>query len=302
MRLFEESEAGGAPQTSQLEIDVAQPRLNLAAVKNVVAFVSAKGGVGKSAILTNVAVALALKGRKVGLVDADLNSPSVAAMLGMRRARLFAAGDQIDPAAGPLGLRVVASNLLLESEPPPLSLVDEEPPAATNGARPVELTRAQMIQRLLGQTRFGALDFVLIDAAPGLGEINLIARTAPLTGFVILSHPSQLGVESAKAALAAAARAGAPVLGLIENLTSFYCESCHSVRPLLPHGEMAAMVARKGPPIIGRLPFDPRLAEACDHGVPFVKEFADAPLTKQIAEVAGRIEEILATAVRRAEP
>ena len=302
MRLFEESEAGGEPQTSQLEIDVAHTRLNLAAVKNVVAFVSAKGGVGKSAILTNVAVALALKGRKVGLVDADLNSPSVAAMLGMRRARLFAAGDQIDPAAGPLGLRVVASNLLLESEPLPLSLIDEEPTAITNGARAVELTPSQMIRRLLGQTRFGALDFVLIDAAPGLGEIDLIARIAPLTGFVMLTHPSQLGVESAKTGLEVASRAGVPVLGLIENLTGFYCESCRSVRPLLPHGEMAAMVARKGPPIIGRLPFDPRLAEACDHGVPFVKEFADAPLARQITEAAGRIEELLATLTHRAEP
>jgi len=302
MRLFDESQAAGAPQTSQLEIDVAHTRLNLAAVKNVVAFVSAKGGVGKSAILTNVAVALALKGRKVGLVDADLNSPSVAAMLGMRRARLFAAGDQIDPAAGPLGLRVVASNLLLESEPLPLSLIDEEPTAITNGARAVELTPSQMIRRLLGQTRFGALDFVLIDAAPGLGEIDLIARIAPLTGFVMLTHPSQLGVESAKTGLEVASRAGVPVLGLIENLTGFYCESCRSVRPLLPHGEMAAMVARKGPPIIGRLPFDPRLAEACDHGVPFVKEFADAPLARQITEAAGRIEELLATLTHRAEP
>src|ERR1700674_1658759 len=236
MKLFEESEATGAEQTSQLEISLAQTRLNLGGVKSVVAFASARGGVGKSAILTSVAVALALKGRKVGLMDADLNSPSVAAMLGMGRARLYPTGDQIDPAAGPLGLRVVASNLLVESEPPALSLIDEEPPAITNGTRPVELTRPQMIRRLLSRTRFGALDFLLIDVAPGLAEMELIARIAPLTGFVLLSHPSQLGVQSAKGALETAARAATPVLGIIENMTGFFCESCHSVRPLLPHG------------------------------------------------------------------
>jgi ATP-binding protein involved in chromosome partitioning len=293
MKLFGESEAIGAEQTSQLEIGLAQTRLNLGAVKSVIAFASSKGGVGKSAILTSVAIALVLRGRKVGLLDADLNSPSVAAMLGMGRARLYPTGDQIDPAAGPLGLRVVASNLLAESEPPALSLVDEEPPAITNGARPVELTRPQMIRRLLGQTRFGALDFLLIDAAPGLAEMELIAANAPLAGFILLSHPSQLGVQSAKCALETAARAAVPVLGIIENMTGFFCESCHSVRPLLPHGEMAALAARKGPPIIGRLPFDPRLAEACDRGTPFVKEHADAPLAKLIVEVAGRIEELL---------
>ncbi len=298
MKLFGESEAIGAEGTSLPESDVVQTKLNLGAVKSVIAFASARGGVGKSAILTSVAVALALKGRKVGLLDADLNSPSVAAMLGIGRARLYPVGDQVDPAAGPLGLRVVASNLLAESEPPALSLIDEEPPAITNGARPVEMTRPQMVRWMLSRTRFGALDFLLIDVAPGLGAMDLIARTAPLTGFVLLSHPSLLGVQSAKAALEAASRTATPVVGIIENMTGFFCESCHSVRPLLPHGEMAAMVARKGPPIIGRLPFDPRLAEACDRGTLFVKEHADAPLAKQIVEVAGHLEELLGANAR----
>ncbi len=283
-------------------MELTRVKVNLTPVRSVVAFASAKGGVGKSAILTNVAVALALKGRKVGLLDADLDSPSVAAMLGMKRARLYPTADGIDPASGPLGLRVVASNLLVESEPPPLSLTEEEPPTISNGARPVELTRPQMLRRLLGQTRFGALDFLLIDVAPGLGEMGLIIRTAPITGLVLLTHPSVLGVQAVKAALQAAARTGTPVMGIIENMTGFYCESCHSMRPLLPHGDLAALVRDKGPAIMARLSFDPRLADACDRGAPFVKECADAPLAKQLVEVATRLDELLAAQPRPAQP
>ncbi len=294
MKVFAEFEARDVEETPQVADDLAQTRLNLGAVKNVVAFASARGGVGKSAILVNVAIALALKGRKVGLLDADLNSPSVAAMLGMRRANLFSTNGQIDPAAGPLGLRVVASDLLAESEPVPFSLIEEEPPVSANGTRPVELTRPQMLQRLFGSTRFGALDFLLVDLAPGLGEIELAARIAPLTGIVLLSHPTQLAVQATKGALETAGRAGVPVLGVIENLTGFYCESCHSVRPLLPRGDLAGILSRKGTPIIGRLSFDPRLADACDRGALFVKECADAPLAKQIVEVAGRLDELTA--------
>jgi ATP-binding protein involved in chromosome partitioning len=298
MRPFGESEATGAEGTSRVESDVAGVKMNLGTVKNIVAFASAKGGTGKSTVLTNVAVALAIRGRKVGLVDADLDSPSLAAILGMKRVRVFPSLGGIDPATGPLGLRVIGSNLLTESEPPP-SFIDEESPTSSNGTGAVELTRDTVLLQIFGQTRFGALDFLLVDLAPGLREMELIARTVPLTGIVLLSHPSHLGVEAAKAALKTASRLGTPIIGIIENLAGFYCENCHSVRPLLPYGEMAALVgARGGTPIIGRLPFDPRLADACDRGAQFIKEYADAPLAKQLVEMTGRLEELLAARSR----
>ena|SRR5271157_3147562 len=300
MKLFSEYESLRAEQASpEVERELAQVRLNLGDVKSVVAFASAKGGVGKSAILINVAAALALKGRKVALLDADLNSPSVAAMLGMKRVKVFSGSDGIDPASGPLGLRVIASDLLSASEPVPFSVTEEESPAITNGARPVELTRTQMLRRLFGHTRFGAPDFLLIDVAPGLAEMDLIARIAPLTGIVLMSHPTGLGVQAAKAALQVAAQAGAPILGIVENMTGFFCGNCHSVRPLLPQGEMGTLVRDKGPAIISRLAFDPRLAETCDHGTQFVKDYAESPLAKQLSEIAARLEELIAAQPRR---
>jgi ATP-binding protein involved in chromosome partitioning len=300
MKLFGESDIAGIGGPSQVESDRARAKLNLAGVKHVLAIASAKGGVGKSALLTNLAAVLAVKGRKVGLLDADLNAPSVPAMLGMQRTRLFSIGGEIDPASGPLGLRLVASNLLAESEPPPLSFTEGEPPAINNGARPEELTKPQMLRRLFAQTRFGALDFLLVDVAPGLGEMDLVARIAPLAGIVLITHPSQLGVPGVKSALEVAARAATPIIAIIENMTSFYCESCHSVRPLLPQADLVGQLRGKGPAIIGRLAFDPRLAEACDRGAIFVKEYPDAPLAKQLAEVAARLEEMLGVHARHA--
>jgi ATP-binding protein involved in chromosome partitioning len=294
MKLFSEPEAMHAEETSpQVQDDLARIRLNLGGVKAVIAIASAKGGVGKSAIVANVAAALALKGRKVGVLDADLNSPSIAGMLGMRRVRLYPGMEGVDPGSGPLGLRVVGADMMVESGPVPLAFAEEDVPVLSNGAPPVELTHNQMMRRLLGQTRFGSLDFLLIDVAPGLHEIDLIGKTAPLTGIVLVSHPTEQGVLSTKAALKVASEAGIPVAGIIENMTGFYCGNCHSVRPLLPHGDMASMVREKGPAIIGRLAFDPRMAESCDRGTQFVKEYPDAPLAKQLVEVASRLEELL---------
>jgi ATP-binding protein involved in chromosome partitioning len=301
MKLF--SEIPGEPVSPQIEEELTHIRRNLSGVRATIAFASAKGGVGKSAILTNVAAALALKGRKVAVLDADLNSPSVPAMLGLRRVRLYVGDNVIDPAAGPLGLRVVASNLLMEPGPPAISLLEEEPPIvpADNGVSPVELTASQMIRRLFAQTRFGVLDFVLVDLAPGLGELDMVARNAPLSGIVLVSHPSALGVQAARGALELAAQIRVPVVGIIENMTGFFCGNCHAVRPLMPRDDMDGLARDKGVSIIARLPFDPRLAETCDHGTAFVREYADSPLAKHLNEIASRLEETLGLQARGGE-
>ncbi|MFZ0886997.1 MAG: P-loop NTPase [Candidatus Binataceae bacterium] len=293
MRILSDAEAGGEYQSGpHEEQEPARSRINLGGIRSVIAFASAKGGVGKSTLLVNVAAALALKGRKVGIADLDVNAPSITAMLGLRRPRVFSIGDQIDPANGPLGLRVIASNVMAESHPPPPSFTDDEPaPITSNGAAPVQLSGPQMIRRLLAQTRFGTLDFLLIDLAPGLGELRQIAELVALGGIVLVSHPSELGVSAARAALKAAAETSTPVIGIVENMAGFYCGNCHSVRPLLPQGEMSALVRESGVTVLSRLSFDPRLAESCDSGMLFVHDYADAPLAKQIGELAGRLDE-----------
>ncbi|MGZ6194454.1 MAG: P-loop NTPase, partial [Candidatus Binataceae bacterium] len=140
-------------------------------MRAVVAFASARGGVGKSGICVNVAAALAMTGRKVAIVDADLNSPGLLGMLGLKPIRRFAPGEAIDPASGPLGIRVVASSQLADGEPAAFSFIEgDETPApavAQNGAGSLEIDHRGALRRLI-EARFGQLDLMLVDLASGL--------------------------------------------------------------------------------------------------------------------------------------
>jgi len=282
MRIFREIGTDAESTGAQPAEEIAQLRANLAGVKSIIAVASGKGGTGKSAIVVNLAAALAVDGRKVAILDADLNSPTIVAMLGMKVPRRFHSFDGIEPSAGPLGLRIAASNLIPGGEPPPVSFLDDESaPVATNGHGPTELSYSATLRRLLSQTRFGTLDLLLIDLAPGLDQLFRIARIAPLNGAIIVTQPSEISVRASGAALEMAAQCSTRVMGLIENMVGFNCDGCHSVRPLMPHGDLAAVANTAGIPVLGRLPFDPRLAECSDRGVIFIRKYADTPLARQ---------------------
>jgi ATP-binding protein involved in chromosome partitioning len=277
--------------------------LKLAEVRAVVAVASARGGVGKSAICVNLAAALAMAGRKVAMIDADLNSPGLLPMLGLKPLRRFAPGEEIDPASGPLGIRAVASSQLADGEPVAFSFVDTDealPPAASlNGARPLEIDYGSALRRLLG-ARFGPLDLMLIDLASGLSNLHRLAEVICLTGVVMVTRPSEASVRATQDALKTIAHDGIPALGLIENMLGFNCDSCHAVRPLFPQGNFPGLALATEVPILGRLPFDPRLADCAERGALFVREYADAPLSKQFAAIATNLEQEIAR--RLAQP
>jgi ATP-binding protein involved in chromosome partitioning len=288
MRIFREVGTDADSTGAQLAEEIAQLRANLAGVKSIIAVASAKGGTGKSSIVVNLAAALALEGRKVAILDADLNSPTIVAMLGMKVPRRFHSMEGIEPGAGPLGLRIAASNLIPGGEPPPMSFLDDEPApsASSNGHAPLELSYSATLRRLLAQTRFGTLDLLLIDLASGIDQLFRIARIAPLSGAIVVTQPSDISVRATQAALEIASLSSTRVIGLIENMVGFNCDGCHSVRPLMPHGDLAAVANAAGIPVLGRLPFDPRLAECSDRGLIFVREYADTPLARQLTALA----------------
>lgn len=302
MRIFREigSEADANGVQSAEEISLL--RANLAGVKSTIAVASSKGGVGKSTLTVNLAAVLALAGRKVAILDADLNSPSIVTMLGMKVPRRFHSQGGIEPGAGPLGLRVAASNLLPEGEAAPVSFLDDEAPsegslaeeaataASSNGHRPVELGYAATLRRLLTQTRFGTIDLLLIDLGPGIEQLFRVAQVAPLSGALIVTQPSEISVNASRAALELSALCSTPVIGVVENMVGFNCDGCHAVRPLMPHGDLAALAKTVGVPVLARLPFDPRLAECCDRGVIFVREYPDSPLARQLSALAQAID------------
>ncbi len=257
----------------------------LAQVKSIVAFASAKGGTGKSTMVANFAAALALKGRKIGIADADFDAPSVAPMLGLPRVRLISATGAVEPANGPFGIRIIANDPAAD-EPPPNFAADDAHLEAADSPLVQESEEFTSLDDLIARARFGALDLLLIDLPPGFKHAIRLCDSIERGGVVVVLPASATALAAVRRSLEQARRKGIRSLGLIENMQGFYCGNCHSVRPLLPRSDIGALARDFDLPILGRFPFDSRLAESCDTGRPFVREYPEAPVTKLINEAA----------------
>ncbi len=260
-------------------------------------------------LAVNIAAALAMKGRKVAIVDADLNSPSVAAMLGMKPQRRYPMIEGIEPAAGPHGLQIVSSDQLPGGEAPPISFVDDYDqsngnndgePVAPASTRPAELSYRQALRRILAQAQFGSVDFLIIDLATGLDRLYSVASIAALDGVLLLSLPSAQDTIATRHAIKIGRAIGAPIIGIVENMAGFNCDGCRAVRPLWPDGDLHGVAREAAVPILARLAFEPRLADSGDRGVLFVREYGSTPTGKALADIADRVEAIVAARTRAA--
>jgi ATP-binding protein involved in chromosome partitioning len=308
MRIFSDIGNGGSVEIADVRERI---RANLSGVGATIALASARGGVGKSMLAVNVAAALALKGRKVAIVDADLNSPSVAAMLGIKPQRRLPMIEGIEPTAGPHGLRIVSSDQLPGGEAPPISFAQDfdqidgnngGEPVAPAPARPAELSYSDAINRILAQSQFGNVDLLLIDLATGLDRLYSLASVAALDGVVLLSHPSTQDTSAARDAMKIGRGIGAPIVGIVENMVGFNCDGCRSVRPLFPEGDLHGIAREAAVPILARLAFEPRLADSTDRGVLFVREYASTPTGKVLADIANQVDAMIVPRTRAVEP
>ncbi|HYA35622.1 MAG TPA: P-loop NTPase, partial [Candidatus Binataceae bacterium] len=262
---------------------------DLDSTASVLALASANGGSGKSLLAANFAVAFALAGKKVGIVDADLNAPTIFTMLGVKAPMHLDMGE-IQPVAGPMGLRLVDSHLIAEGQRPAFSFAGfaegEERPAAP---RPIEIGYAAALRRLLFESRFGALDVLVVDLAPGLEHVYRLSAMLPRTEYVVVSHPTVHAAHAAREIFAMHRQGTFRVVGVVENMHGFYCETCRAVRPLFPEGETNRGAREAGIPVIAKLPFDPRLGESAERGVPIVHSDPEMPLSKQMTATARQI-------------
>jgi ATP-binding protein involved in chromosome partitioning len=303
MRIFSETNGdGSSPPQSEGTTLRERIRANLSGVGATIALASARGGVGKSMLAVNVATCLAVKGRKVAIVDADLNSPSVTAMLAMKPQRRLPMVEGIEPAAGPHGLRVVSSDQLPGGEPPPVSFAsdfDSETvaPAPTG---PVELSYREALARMLAQSQFGAVDLLIIDLATGLDRLHALASIAPLDSVILVTHPSAQDTAAARNAIKIGRAAGVPIVGIVENMAGFNCDGCRSVRPLWPEGDLQGVARETGMPVLARLGFEPRLADSADRGVPFVRDYGSTPTGKGLVDLANQVDAMIASRIRPA--
>jgi ATP-binding protein involved in chromosome partitioning len=301
MRVFSEFEDQASNGTGQRLLHDPEPiRRNLSSVKATLVLASAKGGTGKSLLAVNIAGALAHAGKKVGIMDADLNAPSILHMLGTKAPLRYLSSEGIEPAAVPLGIRVTSAELLTEALRPAMSFLDEEPPPAPVAIAPVQLSYSNALRRMLSQTRFGPLDLLIVDLAPGIEDLYRMMRIFTPTGVMLVTHASGSAAVAIRHALDINKDIAAPIVGTIENMVAFGCDNCRSVRPLFPQGETTRIAREADIPIVARLPFDPRFAESSDRGRIFVSESSDTPIAKQLTEMARQIDAILTARIRKA--
>ncbi|MFQ5457158.1 MAG: Mrp/NBP35 family ATP-binding protein [Myxococcota bacterium] len=258
----------------------APPRI-LEGVKSTVAVASGKGGVGKSTVATNLALALAGTGASVGLMDADIYGPSIPLMLGINKTPSVTPDRKLVPLERQ-GLKLVSMGFL------------------TNDDSPI-IWRGPMVhgivQQFLSDVLWGELDYLIIDLPPGTGDAQLtLTQIAPLSGAVIVTTPQDVALIDARKGLRMFQQVNVRVLGLIENMSAFLCPHCGKQTDIFGSGGGERCAAELGVPFLGRIPIDPAVRECGDSGKPIVAALPDHPVSRAYAAIAadlvGPLEEI----------
>ena len=257
-----------------------KPGLLLPDVRAIVAVASGKGGVGKSTVAVNLAVALARQGVKVGLLDADIYGPSLPRMLGVAR-KPEVKGDRMMPVSA-WGLKAMSIGFLVEEETP---MIWRGP--MVMGA----------LEQMLGQVEWGALDILLVDMPPGTGDAQLtMAQRVALTGAVIVSTPQDIALIDARRGVRMFERVRVPVLGLVENMSYFCCPNCGHRAEIFGHGGARLESQRLGTEFLGEVPLLLDIRAASDAGTPIVAAAPDGPAAAAFAAVARRVWEKVGSA------
>jgi len=260
----------------------------LPGIGNVIAVASGKGGVGKSTTAVNLALALALDGARVGLLDADIYGPSQPRMMGLQGERPTSRdGRRIEPLEA-FGVKVISIGFL----------IDEEQPMVWRGPMVT-----QALTQLLGDTNWGELDYLIVDMPPGTGDIQLtLSQRVPVSGAVIVTTPQDIALLDARKGLRMFQKVSIPVLGVIENMSLHVCSKCGHEEPIFGAGGGARMAEQYGVPLLGQLPLDLRIREETDAGRPTVVTDPDGPVGRAYLETARRMAARLSLATGTVPP
>jgi ATP-binding protein involved in chromosome partitioning len=247
-------------------------KLSLPGVKHVIAVASGKGGVGKSTVAVNLAMALRMSGKSVGLMDADIYGPSVPIMFGL---------GLVDPQATPFPLEKYGIKLMSMG-----FMVDPNQAVIWRGPKV-----AQAVQAFLGQINWGTLDYLVIDLPPGTGDAQLtLSQSAPLTGAVVVTTPGEVSLIDARKGVKMFREVRVPVLGIIENM-SYFVDAAGNKTPIFGVGGGMKLALESNVPFLGELPIDPRVAECGDGGEPIVRKYPDSPVAKAYLTLAATVAE-----------
>jgi ATP-binding protein involved in chromosome partitioning len=275
---------GGSNIVGQVTEQLARLRARMQSIKYKVAVVSGKGGVGKSAITVNLATMAAIEGAMVGILDADLNGPSIAKMTGVRGQRPVITLEGVQPVQGPAGMRIMSMDLLLPCDDMPVTWQAITPTDTYVWRSSMEGTA---LREFLSDTVWGDLDFLFLDLPPGTDRIATLADILPgLTGIVLVTIPSEVSHLVVRKSLALARDLKIPVLGLIENMAGYCCQHCQTVGELFKPGEGSRLAGDFGIRFLGELPFDSLLAHSGDSGIPFVAMHQETTIGQMFQMIA----------------
>ena len=258
-------------------------RVNLIpTVKNAVAVASGKGGVGKSTVAVNLAVALAQSGASTGLMDCDVYGPSIPLMMGVN-ARPQARKGKLIPLEK-YGVRMMSLGFMLELDTPVI------------WRGPMVM---KALQQLLENVDWGELDYLVMDMPPGTGDAQLtVTQSVPLTGAVVVSTPQDVALLDAARAVAMFRKCGVPVLGIVENMSYFLCPHCGERTDIFSHGGAARESKRLNVPFLGEIPIDAGIPDGGDKGLPVVAGRSDSKIAEVFRAIAGTVASGISVAYR----
>ena len=248
-------------------------RAAVAGVKNIIAVGAGKGGVGKTTVAVNLAIALTRCGGRVGIIDADIYGPNVPIMLGMKT-ELTNDGQKIVPGEK-YGLQVISMGFLTDDSAP---IIWRGP--MLHGA----------LQQFFREVRWVDLDYLVVDMPPGTGDVALsLSQTVPVAGSIVVTTPQQVSLADTRRAVAMYKKLNIPPLGIIENMSYFVCPGCQHEADIFGHGGGERMAAELGVPFIGRIPIYQPIREGSDSGVPLVISEPDSPASRGFMAAAERM-------------
>ena len=235
----------------------------MATVKNIIGVASGKGGVGKSTVALNLALALSQTGAKVGLLDADVYGPSIPLMLGMDKANMEVHDNKLQPAESN-GIKVVSFGFFAEQE------------------HQAAIYRGPIISGILKQflvdTNWSDLDYLIVDLPPGTGDIPLtLAQTIPITGILVVTTPQEVASNVAVKAIGMFNKLNVPIIGVVENMSSFICPNCSEKHSIFGEGGAKKISEKYNIPFVGEIPLNPVIMEGSDKGKPVMITAPESP-------------------------
>jgi len=241
---------------------------NISGIKHKIIVLSGKGGVGKSTVATNIAVALSLKEKKAGLIDIDIHGPSIPKMLGLEGKSLRGSEEGMLPIDYSDNLKVISIGFILRTQND--AVIWRAP------------LKHSLIRQFLRDVRWGELDYLIVDSPPGTGDepLSVIQLLEDADGAIVVTTPQDIALSDVRKAITFCRQVNLPIIGVIENMSGFVCPYCGKTVDIFKSGGGQEMALEMGVPFLGKIPIEPKIVETGDSGKPYLQYYHDSETSK----------------------